>query len=645
VEHKRDQLVSYLRFLIDGVLEPVNLPPDGSYLDAVICGQELYTGNEIRIGQDYIVCVAIEGFPSESVPQILEAIDHIPASLRFSTRFLHLDHQEALAEVKKYRRHWKQRQRGFVSQLVRSNAKQGEAIDDHAVDMVKECDAAAKEINGGLVSGGFYTANVVLRDRDRQRALKLADEVRKLVTKLGFVARIETVNTVEAWLGSLPGHTAPNVRRPPLQTDRLADLLPLTSVWTGADTTPNPLYPPNSPPLLHAVAAGATPFRFSLDGHILGFGPTGAGKSTMEAVIATQARRYAGMRVWSFDYKRGMMATALACQGRHYDIGNSSNPPLCPFAVLDTENDVSWAASLAGTCFELQHDREPDPTERDAIYNALLLMRRPGEGRSMTHFHALVQNQAVKDAMLFYTGMGPAGSLLDAEEDGIAYSDFTVFEMEDLLGRGEATVIPTLLTLFRRFEMSLTGTPALLDLQEAWVLLLHPVFRKKIWEWLRTMRSKNVTVMLWTQSLGEVMESGMLSVLTENCPNTFYLPNVDAFVRGSDKHPGPYDFYRAKGLNDVQISIIQEATYKQDYYLVTPKGARLFSLGVGPFTKRFTGATSKEDADRIKELRRVHGERWLYVWLDEGGIAHEHLLPEDPAHGAARRRRAVRELI
>ena len=643
VTHPRDELVSYLRFLIDGMLEPVNLPPDGSYLDSAICGQEVYPGNEIKLGQDYIGCVAIEGFPSASIPQILEALDHFPVALRFSTRFLHLDPQEFLGEIKKYRRHWKQKQRGFVSQLIRPHPKPGEVIDQHAVDMVAECDAVTKEINTGLVGGGFYTANVILRDRDRARLLRLADEIGKVIAKLGFAVRIETVNTPEAFLGSLPGHTAQNVRRPPLQTDRLADLLPLTTVWTGADASTNPLYPPNSPPLFHAIAAGATPFRFCLDGHVLGFGPTGSGKTTIEAVIATQALRYRGMRVWSFDYKRGMMATVLACGGRHYDIGSDLGPQLCPFSVLETDSDMAWAVDLAKTCFALQHGRPADPAERDAIYNALLLMRRPGEGRSMTHFHALVQNDAVKDAMLFYTGMGPAGSLLDAEEEAVTYGDLTAFEMEDLLGRGEATVIPTLLTLFRRFEASLTGQPALLDLQEAWVLLLHPVFKAKIFEWLRTMRSKNVTVMLWTQSLAEVMESGMLSVLTESCPNTFYLPNVEAFVRGTDKHPGPYDFYKAKGLNDVQISIIQEATYRRDYYLVTPHGARLFSLGIGPVMKRFTAATAKADIDRISELRRLHGDGWSYAWLDEGGIDYEHLLPEDHPRRPARKRVALRE--
>lgn len=626
--HLRDELVNYLKGLLDGGFGPVNIPPGGSYLDAVLCGQEFYPGDQIKVGRDFVACVAIEGFPSESIPQILEAIDHIAAPLRFSTRLLHLDQHEALTETRKFRRHWKQKQRGFVSQLLRSQPKPGEAQNEHAADMVLQCDAMAKEIDSGEVAGGFYTANVVLRDADRARLLRTADHVAKIIERRGFVTRVETVNTTEAWLGSLPGHTAQNVRRPLMLTDRVAQMLPLTSVWTGAETCPNPLYPPNSPVLMHTATTGATPFRLNLHGHILGFGPTSAGKSTLEAMIAMQARRYAGMKVHSFDYKRSMMVTGMMCGGRHYDLGGPGSPQLCPFGVLDTDNDAAWAFDLAATCFELQHHRKPDPTEKDAIHDTLRLMRQPGEGRSVTHFQSLCQNQAVKDAMQYYTVMGPAGTLMDAEEDGIRDSDFTIFEMEDLLGRGEATVIPVLLTLFRRFERGLTGEPALLDLQEAWVLLGHPVFKSKIFEWLRTMRSKNVTVMIWTQSLQEVMQSGMLAVLTESCPNTIYLPNVKAFVRGDERHPGPYDFYRAQGLNDVQVSIIQTATYKQHYYIVTPDGSRLFDLGLGPVALRIAGATSKADADRYRELVRMHGDDAPWTWLREGGVDYEALLPQ-----------------
>ena len=38
-------------------------------------------------------------------------------------------------------------------------------------------------------------------------------EIKKIISSLGFNARVETVNTVEAFLGRLPGHNIENVRR------------------------------------------------------------------------------------------------------------------------------------------------------------------------------------------------------------------------------------------------------------------------------------------------------------------------------------------------------------------------------------------------------------------------------------------------
>ena len=68
------------------------------------------------------------------------------------------------------------------------------------------------------------------------------------------------------------------------------------------------------------------------------------------------------------------------------------------------------------------------------------------------------------------------------------------------MAMGERNLIPALLYLFRRFERSLKGQPAYLLLDEAWVMLGHPVFRAKIREWLKVLRKANCAVVLATQA-------------------------------------------------------------------------------------------------------------------------------------------------
>ena len=621
-DHLRDELVNYLHFTLTGEPASLNLPSFGAYLDAVLGGRELWPGDTPLLGDRFIGCVAIEGFPAESFPEILDTLDHLAIPYRWSTRMIYLDQHEALGELRKFRRKWKQQVRGFWTQVFRT---QGGSVNEDALLMTGQADAAIADASSAMVAFGYYTPVIVLMDHDRAVLAENARLIVREIQREGFTARVETVNTMEAWLGALPGHTLPNVRRPLIHTGNLADLLPLASVWTGRDEHPCPFYPAGSPALLHAATTGATPFRVNLHvgdvGHTLVFGPTGAGKSTLLCTIALQALRYPGATICAFDKGRSLWATVTACGGRHYDVAaDRDGPAFCPLSILDSDADLAWAEDWIATCFELQAGRPPAPAEREAIHRAMGLLRAPGSERTLTHFVAQVQDETVRAALRTYTLEGTLGGLLDAEQDGLADSHFLVFEIEDLMAMGERSLIPVLLTLFRRFERSLRGQPAYLLLDEAWIMLGHPVFRAKIREWLKVLRKANCAVVLATQSLSDAARSGILDVLIESCPTKIFLPNEEAGTTGTPEHPGPRDLYEAMGLNATQIEIIRTATKKRHYYLVSPEGRRLFDLGLGPVALSFAGISSKDQIARLNQLAQRHGERWPFAWLDEQGV-------------------------
>jgi len=93
-------------------------------------------------------------------------------------------------------------------------------------------------------------------------------------------------------------------------------------------------------------------------------------------------------------------------------------------------------------------------------------------------------------------------------------------------------------------------------------------------------------------------------------------------VTGTVQNPGPRDFYMGLGLNETQIEILRTATKKRHYYLVSSEGRRLFDLGLGPVTLAFAGATAPAAIARIRDLERVHAERWPFAWLDEKGVSY-----------------------
>lgn len=604
----------WLQFCATGVNQPVILPSNPMYLDSIIGGQEMWTGVVPRIGRKFVQTVSIDGFPLESTPGVLSALSELPTEYRWSTRFIFMDTHEAVKHLEKFRKKWRQKVRGFFDQVFQTNSGK---IDQDALSMVEDADQAMAEVNSGLVAQGYYTSVVVLMDGDRDKVELSARQLEKAITAIGFGARIETINNLEAFFGSLPGHGVENVRRPIINTMNLADLMPTSSIWTGLNFAPCPMYPPLSPPLMQGVTNGSTPFRLNLHvrdvGHSFMFGPTGAGKSTALGLIAAQLRRYPGMSIFAFDKGMSLYPLAKAVGGKHFTVaGDDETLAFCPLAFLETKGDRAWAMDWIDTILAL-NGVITTPAQRNEIGNAIVNMYESG-GKTLSEFSIIIQDEAIRDAIRQYTVDGAMGHLLDAEQDGLSLSDFTVFEIEELMNLGEKYALPVLLYLFRRIERSLRGQPAAIILDEAWIMLGHPAFRAKIREWLKVLRKSNCLVLMATQSLSDAANSGILDVIVESTATKIFLPNV--YARDEDTSV----LYRRMGLNPRQIDILATAIPKRQYYYVSENGRRLFELALGPVALAFVGATDKESIATIKGLEARLGPRWVDEWLSLRGV-------------------------
>src|SRR4051794_22544065 len=75
----------------------------------------------------------------------------------------------------------------------------------------------------------YVTATVTVGDEDARAADEKLRLVEKVIQGRDFTCIAESVNAVEAWLGSLPGHVYANVRQPPVSTLNLAHMMPLSA--------------------------------------------------------------------------------------------------------------------------------------------------------------------------------------------------------------------------------------------------------------------------------------------------------------------------------------------------------------------------------------------------------------------------------
>ena len=614
------ETLTYLHACVSTKMHRVRVPEIPMYLDALLADQPLTGGLEPMLGDQHLRVLTIVGFPTATTPGILDDLNRLAFPYRWSTRAIMLDKADATKLLTRIRRQWFAKRKSVAAILkeVMTN-ETSSLIDTDASNKAIDADAALQELGSDLIGEAFVTATITVWDENP----RIADERLRLVEKViqgrDFTCMVETVNAVDAWLGSLPGHVYANVRQPPVSTLNIAHMIPLSAVWAGPVRDAHL----GAPPLFFARTEGSTPFRFSLHvgdvGHTLVVGPTGAGKSVLLALMALQFRRYPTSQVFAFDFGGSIRAAALAMKGDWHDLGgalsDSASEPVAlqPLAMIDDAAERGWAAEwIAAILAREKIDMTPEAKEH--LWSALSsLASAPAGERTLTGLSVLLQSQSLKRALQPYCLGGPFGRLLDAEAERLGSAPVQVFETEGLIGTGAAPAV--LSYLFHRIEGQLDGRPTLLIIDEGWLALDDEGFAGQIREWLKTLRKKNASVVFATQSLSDIDGSAIAPAIIESCPTRLFLPNERAI------EPQITAIYRRFGLNDRQIEILARATPKRDYYCQSRRGNRLFELGLEEFALAFTAASSKSDQAMIERVLAEHGrDGFVTGWLAARGL-------------------------
>lgn len=616
---QNDELLEALTYALNGEWHQVRAPADGMHLDCLLA-KDLTVGDMLLYNRQLVAVVSVQRYPMESAPGMLATLGSLDCEYRWSNRFIFADFFSASLELAALRRKWKQKTTSMLSQVA--GGKPGPKNLD-AVKMTHDVDVALSELHGNHVTFGNHTCVVVLRSHDR-RALELdCDKVVKAFQARGFEAKVETHNAAEAFLGSVPGHGAENVRKPLVSTLNVSDMLPLAREWGGERYNPCDFYAPQSPPLLQARTRQGSAFWLNLHvsdvGHTLILGPTGFGKSTLLAMLATQFLRYPRSKVVVFDKGRSMLPLTLArVDGVHFDLGSETSPRLCPLATLATPADCGWAVEWVEGLLELQ-GVTPTPAQVGIIAEAVQLLAQHGSGageRSLSALQTYVQDVEIKQALTYYCS-GPGALMLNGDTESLTYSRFTTFELEDLMALGPKVTAPALMFLFREVERRLDGSPVLIILDEAWLAISNPRFAGKIKEWLKILRKRNCAVVLATQSLSDITNSPIRDDVFESCPTKILLPNPQA------KSAAMRRLYAENlNLNDVQINLLAHAAKKREYFYVADGRARMFSLDIGPLALSFVGVSGVNDLRTIRSLHATHGHQWVWKWLEMRGVSY-----------------------
>jgi type IV secretion/conjugal transfer VirB4 family ATPase len=619
-----ESLLCFLNTCLTGELLPVDLPEWFKdyfcFVDTLLGRKPLVGGYIPKIGNKYIYVLSVLGYVNQyTQPGLLEEMSIYPLVYRWSNRFIPLSESTAETEINRYQKHWHNKIKGLLGTIKEALfSKPSSKVNQDAVEMVDETQLALTSNSNHSTRFGYWTSSIVIMNEDQNVIVQAIKSLQNYLEKKGFNLKLEDVNALDAWLGSIPGHGSANVRRLFIDSYNLAHVLPLHTLWTGnAITAGSSLLPKNSPPVFYANTTGYTPFRFHCDvgdvGHILVVGPTGSGKSTFLQFLMAQFLRYEGAKIFVFDNNYSHKGLTAALDGNHYNIGNSDNLEnalsFSPLAELSTDAQKLRAGQFIESLVQLQGIKL-DPDIRQSISDENTQINN----RNLTIFRSIVQHSDVKSALQFYTLDG-AFKLMDATSDCLQdkSSYLHTFEMSWLLAQRPEIYLPVLMHSFNHITKYIEETkgkyPTLIPLEESWKYIKHPVFAEQLLDWQKTLRKGNGRLVFITTSLSDLYDPATQSLtqltasILESCPTKIYLPNPS--MEESMK-----TLYSKMGLNDKQIQIIKEAEPKKHYYVVTPEGNRLIDLGFekGSVILDFIGLSQEESEKLIKSKEKQKNE-------------------------------------
>lgn len=614
-----DETLTYLHSTISSKRHRIVTPEIPMYLDHILSDESIEHGLELKVGNNLVRTLTIKAFPSESFPGMLDAINDLNFSFRWSTRFISMGTDTAKSHIDTIRRVW-YAGRKRIGTILKEVASQSESAlgESSSLRKSEDADEASLLLDEGVVSFGFFTATISVWASDSKTVDDKIHQVAGVINRLGFSCHIETLNAFEAWLSSIPGHLYANVRKPVIHSLNLSHMVPLSAIWAGEESNTHL----KGPPHFMAQCRGHTPFRFSSNvgdvGHTLIFGPTGAGKSTLLSFMAVQWLRYHQAQVFIFDKGSSSRVLTECVGGSFFNVGAKSRG-LCfqPLKNIHDESERIWASEWIGELLIDQGCQLSTEIRLELWQSLLTLSEHAPEARTLSVLKSLVQDNEIRQALEPFSLSGPYGYLFDASEEIADNNYWQVFETGELFEQKTA-LKPALSYLFHRISQRFDGKPTLLILDEAWLFLENSTFAKKIKQWLKELRKSNVYVIFATQSLADAMQSSIAMALKESCPSKIFLPNSSA------QDDISAEFYRSIGLNERQIGIIARAVPKREYYLSSPIGNRLFDLALGPVALALCASSSANDQKIVSAIKEKSGTQDFYQqFLQAKGIIHE----------------------
>jgi len=422
---------------------------------------------------------------------------------------------------------------------------------------------------------GHFSLSVVIYDLDPAKVDTACAEFYKVFSVHDAQLYEEKYNLLNAFLATVPGGSAFNLRSMYLLNTNYADYSFLFTLHCGE---------PENRHLRQEYLAVLetnhnTPYFLNLHhrdvAHTMILGRTGSGKSFLLNFLITNLQKY-DPYTFIFDLGGSFESLTRLFGGTYVRVGlNSPGFKINPFSVPPTKENLDFLTLFLKVLIQGNAPLELTPSEERDLYRQIENLYEIEPALRTLTVLSNTLDRRLADRLSKWTTGGQFDFVFDNTEDTITFSRFQCFDFQGMNQYPEV-LEPLLFYILHRANTSIrdpktshTFKAFLID--EAWLFLKNPVIKNYIIEALKTWRKQNAAMILSTQSLDELRKSEILDIIVESCPTKIFLANPDM-----DR-----DLYRRQfNLNDNEIELISTLRPKQQLLIKTPELAKVANLEV-----------------------------------------------------------------
>jgi type IV secretion/conjugal transfer VirB4 family ATPase len=529
-------------------------PKHTQFLDYQVVNSDIEAERDhLRVGGHIVRVLTMKESLAETRPLVLDGLLKISGNFCVVTEWVPLPGDKSRKEVNKRRRHFNISKTGFVSQLgndpLRTNPR------DVLIDESKQADVenlgdCLRALGDGQALGDF-SLTIVLYGESRAELDQLAGEFMGVFTNADGSLFAETYNQLNAYFATVPGNYAMNLRHLYLLNTNYTDLSFLFTILPGEKINQHL----RAEYLAVLETDNATPYFLNLHcgdlAHTLILGMSGSGKSFLSVFLVQNAQKY-GQHTYIFDVGGSYKSVTHIFGGTYVNVGQESQDfTINPFSLAPTADNLQFLFNFFRVLIEGrdQHYRM-DFKEEQKLWSGIerVYVLEPAQ-RTISNLANIIGE--LRDRLHRWTSSGQYGFLFDNTEDTLSFAQFQTFNFQ---GWGDAPDVlePLLFYVLHRASNEICdprklGTFKMFLLDEAWLFFKNETIRNYITQAQKTWRKHEAAMILATQSLKELQESGLLPVVAECCPTKFFLANPDM-----DRKMYAEAFH----LNDTELELI-----------------------------------------------------------------------------------------